>query len=475
MLFNSLAFAVFFPLVYLVYRVLPHRAQNLFLLGASYLFYGSWDWRFLSLLAISTCVDYGCGIAMAAATEQRRRKALLGASLVSNLGMLAVFKYFDFFVGSMQDLLGGLGLDFDQTTLGIVLPVGISFYTFQTLSYTIDVYRGDLAPERDFVTFALFVSFFPQLVAGPIERATRLLPQLRAPRRITPDQVTQGAWLVFWGFFLKTFVADNLGPIASEVFDGTGSVDGARALIGVYAFAFQIFGDFAGYSSIAIGIALMMGIRLSTNFRSPYLVTNPRDFWHHWHISLSTWLRDYLYIPLGGGRGTRWFVYRNLFLTMLLGGLWHGAAWTFVLWGAFQGALLVGHRAWLERFPTPLADGTSMAGRGWWALKVLAMFHATCLGWLIFRSPSLERLGQILAGMVSSLRYPTAADAFHLLQLAFFTGLLLAIQLMQRRAGDVAAAGSTPAWSRVPVAAAMLFLMLVWGNYGGSAFIYFQF
>jgi D-alanyl-lipoteichoic acid acyltransferase DltB (MBOAT superfamily) len=474
LLFNSVIFVAFFAVVYGLYRSLPHRAQNLMLLVASYVFYGSWDWRFLSLIWISTIVDFFCGRAIYDSAGTRARRGYLALSVVTNLALLGFFKYCNFFSENLQALAGLFGLTLDRLTLEVILPVGISFYTFQTLSYSIDIYRGELKPERRFLDFALFVAFFPQLVAGPIERARRLLPQIREPRRILAADVESGLWFVFWGFFLKIFVADNLAPIVNVTFRDAATVEGAQVLVAVYAFAFQIFGDFAGYSSIAIGIGKLMGFHLMTNFRFPYFVTNPRDFWRNWHISLSTWLRDYLYIPLGGSRGSRFMIYRNLFLTMLLGGLWHGAAWTFVLWGAYQGAILMIHRVATRHAATEPVVGGPLA----WtirALRILFMFQVTCLGWLIFRAESMTQLGRLLNAVFTDLGPPSRATVYYAAQLFFYTWLMVLVQLLQRWSRDKRGLLRLPGWIRVPVAVAMFYSLLVWGAFGGQEFIYFQF
>ncbi|MDA1306433.1 MAG: MBOAT family protein, partial [Acidobacteria bacterium] len=313
------------------------------LLVASYVFYGAWDYRFLSLLGISTIIDYVVALRMADAAG-RHRKAWLIVSLVTNLGLLGFFKYFNFFVDSGNALLIALGVDPMPMRLHIVLPVGISFYTFQTLSYTIDVYRGKLDPTRSLRDFALFVAYFPQLVAGPIERATHLLPQVLNPRRLSMPLLHQGLWLISWGLFKKMVIANNLAIVVDRTFAAGSGATGAEYLIAIYAFAFQIYCDFSGYSDIARGLAALMGIDLMVNFNNPYAATNPREFWRRWHISLSTWLRDYLYVPLGGNRGALWQTYRALMLTMLLGGIWHGAQWTFVVWGLYHGVWLAVHR-----------------------------------------------------------------------------------------------------------------------------------
>ena len=317
MLFNSLEFLVFFALVYGLYRVLGHRGQNRMLLLASYVFYGAWDWRFLSLILISTLVDYQAGLKIASSDQRGQKRFWLFCSVATNLSLLGFFKYFNFFAENLAGLFGLFGIQLDPVTLRIVLPVGISFYTFQTMSYTIDIYRGKLAPTRSLPDFALFVAFFPQLVAGPVERARNLLPQILAPRTVTREGFFQGCFLIGWGLFEKVFIADNLARIVDPVFATDGSWGGATILLACYAFAFQIFCDFDGYSNIARGIGKCLGFEIMINFNLPYFAVNPSDFWKRWHISLSSWLRDYLDIPRGGIRSGTWMTYRNLALTML--------------------------------------------------------------------------------------------------------------------------------------------------------------
>ena len=389
MLFTELQFWVFFGVVLALYTVLPHRGQNRMLLVASYLFYAAWDWRFLGLIVLSTGVDYLVGLRLAQENEEGRRRALLTVSLVTNLGMLGIFKYLGFFVGGFSDMLVAIGLAADPAVLGIVLPVGISFYTFQTLSYTIDVYRRDLEPSDDVLDFALFVAFFPQLVAGPIERASNLLPNIARPRRITWDGVSRGAVLCLLGLIKKVVIADGVAGSVDAVFTGA---DPTRwdVIVGSWLFAVQIYGDFSGYTDIARGVAMILGFGLMRNFAQPYFAANPQEFWRRWHISLSTWLRDYLYISLGGNRGGRVATYRNLMLTMVLGGLWHGAAWNFVLWGAYQGGLLAVHRAIVG--PRAGAARRSALAPFWRILKVAAFFQVVCYGWLLFRATSLDQI-----------------------------------------------------------------------------------
>ncbi len=471
MLFNSLQFAVFFAIVYSLYLVLNHKHQNRLLLLASYVFYGAWDWRFLSLIFVSTVIDYVCGLKIYSSRDTGRRKRYLFISIFSNLSILGFFKYFDFFAGNFQILAGRFGLPIQPRFLQVILPVGISFYTFQTMSYTIDVYRREMKPTRKFLDFALFVSFFPQLVAGPIERARHLLPQMLKPRQPDLDKFYQGCFLIFWGLFQKIYVADNLARIVDPVFASSAPYNGAGVLLALYAFAFQIFCDFAGYSNIARGLGKCMGFEIMVNFNLPYFAQNPREFWHRWHISLSSWLRDYLYIPLGGSREGSWKTYRNLAVTMLLGGLWHGAAWNFIVWGAYQGLLLIIHRLLsplLEKLELPSGSlRKKFAG----ALKIICFFQLTCFGWLIFRARSLTQIVEMSRSLLGN---------FHLVQgiglkfIALHIILLLVIQFIQYRKDDLMALYRWPAPLLAGVHALMFYLM-VWGGTTGHSFIYFQF
>jgi len=351
-LFNSLEFLVFLPLVFAAYWILNLwtgtraglRAQNLLVLAASYVFYGWWDWRFLSLIAFSTAVDYAVGLQIAKANAAElapdapedacspKAKRWLFVSLAVNLGLLGYFKYANFFIESWVDAWAAAGVTMHASTLQIILPVGISFYTFQTLSYSIDIYRRRLEPSKDFIAFAAFVSFFPQLVAGPIERASALLPQITKRRHFDYDLAVSGMRLILWGMFKKVVVADTCAIYVNDIFANYEQYSGPTLVLGAIYFAFQIYGDFSGYSDIAIGTARLFGIRLMTNFRTPYFSRDIAEFWRRWHISLSTWFRDYLYIPLGGSRVGKWKAVRNTFIIFLVSGFWHGANWTFVAW-----------------------------------------------------------------------------------------------------------------------------------------------
>jgi alginate O-acetyltransferase complex protein AlgI len=473
MVFNSLHFVWFFLVVYALYRALGHRPQNWLLLVASYYFYAAWDWRFLGLLVGSTLVDYTCARLIDRTDAPRRRQALLTLSLGFNLTLLGFFKYFNFFADSLHTMFALLGWQLDFVTVRVLLPIGISFYTFVTMSYVIDVYRREIPATRDLLDFAVFVAYFPHLVAGPILRATLLLTQIDRPRTITAEQIRDGLWLILWGYFQKVFVADNLAGLANLVFDPSAHPTGINVLLGAYAFAFQIYGDFAGYSNIARGTSKLMGIELIENFRFPYLVRSPQAFWRNWHISLSTWLRDYLYIPLGGNRGTAAATRRNLFLTMLLGGLWHGAAWTFVLWGAYHGVLLIAYRGLAPlRAAQRWLLGPSPAARviGWFV-----MFHLTCLGWIIFRARSARQIADMVTAVATNLAPSTVDTSQLLVPLVLCVLPLMAVHALQAYYDDVLVVPRLPIGVRYSVYAATFYLTMLFGNFGGSEFIYFQF
>jgi D-alanyl-lipoteichoic acid acyltransferase DltB (MBOAT superfamily) len=473
MLFNSFQFAFFFAAFFPTYWLLKNRYhwQNLLLLAAGYYFYACWDWRFLSLLVISTVADFFCGLAVDRIEAPTRRKAFVALSMALNLGFLGYFKYFNFFVGSLHTLLTQAGLHVPEWHLKVVLPIGISFYTFQSMSYVIDVYRRDIKPTRNFIEFAAFVSFFPHLVAGPIMRPTTLLPQVSNPRRFNLQQFYEGSYLIFWGLTKKVVVADNLANIVNDLFGRWQTIDGGLALLAIYAFAFQIYCDFSGYTDAARGIAKCLGFELALNFNLPYFAANPQEFWSRWHISLSTWLRDYLYIPLGGNRGGTVKLYRNLMLTMIIGGLWHGAAWTFVIWGFYQGVLLVGHRLlrpWLDLIrPKDAVDRAC-----WKAVRIVATFHMVCFGWLLFRAESMAQVAGMVRAMVQRPAIP--ASAF-LLPVVLVTLPLLVIQLIQYLSKDLDIILKTPWYVRSVFYTALFYAFILAGEFGGSQFIYFQF
>ncbi len=473
MLFNSIIFLGFIFIVLSAYYAFKYqyRIQNTILLAASYVFYGYWDWRFLFLIALSTVIDFIVGKKIYQATNSAEKKRWVTLSIVANLGILGFFKYFNFFADSFVKVLEGVGFYPDVFTLQIVLPVGISFYTFQTMSYGIDIYRGELKPSTNFWEFALFVSFFPQLVAGPIERAVNLLPQIQRPRILKTDQINAGIFLIVWGYFKKVVVADNCAIVANQVFENYTEYQGLDLLIGVLAFTLQIYGDFSGYSDIARGLAKIMGFELMLNFRLPYFAVSPSDFWRRWHISLSTWLRDYLYIPLGGNRLGNFNTYRNLFLTMLLGGLWHGAAWNFVIWGAFHGLILIVYRLLQER-NLPKTNAATATGYSRWNLypRMLVMFVLTLFGWLIFRADSVHQISYFLDNlfvMNQSVRviYKPMLIAFP----------LIIVQIVQHKTKDLLIVTKLPMLFLAGFYTFLIFLMFVYGVREYTEFIYFQF
>ena len=399
MLFPTITFAIFLTLVLLVHTVLLKKPTlwKIGMLIASYIFYAWWDWRLLTLIWTSTLVDFWAGrrIDDTASTSHRRSYLLL--SICTNLGILAYFKYAGFFVDSFVDVMGSLGFNLSVEPLRIILPVGISFYTFQTMSYSIDIYRNSLKPTKSLLDFALFVGFFPQLVAGPIVRAKDFLQQLSTNNR-EPIQMGRATKLILGGLFKKIVIADLLATeIVDGVFRNPAGSTGLETLIGIYGYALQIYGDFSGYSDIAIGIALLLGFQFSDNFNQPYRALSLQDFWRRWHISLSSWLRDYLYIGLGGNRKGKAKTYRNLLLTMLLGGLWHGAAWTFVAWGLLHGGGLAIERAIDERSIEPVNQKSFRR-----FLRGLFTFHLVCAGWVFFRSVDMERAFEVFAALGNS-------------------------------------------------------------------------
>jgi alginate O-acetyltransferase complex protein AlgI len=478
MVFNSAAFAVFFVVVYALYwMTAAHlRRQNQLIFFSSCLFYAWWDWRFLFLMLLTITIDYFISRRLGVTQEPGKRKRLLAVSVVTNLSILGFFKYFNFFTSSLERFLSLFGMPADLPFLNIILPVGISFYTFQSMSYVIDVYRRQMAPADSLLNYASYVSFFPQLVAGPIERATHLLPQIQKPRRMQKDLCLEGVYLVFWGLFKKMFIADNLAKIVNPVFQGHGAENGILVLLAVYAFAFQIYCDFSGYSDIARGLGKLMGFDIMINFNLPYFSTNPAEFWRRWHISLSTWLRDYIYIPLGGNQKGSLLTYRNLALTMLLGGLWHGAKWTFVVWGAYHGLLLILHRLagpLLESLPKPRG---AFFQKVVFPLKVFSFFHLVCLGWLFFRAESFSQAQKMLSAILTNFRLedPVAAGQ-SLCTFVFLTGLLLAVQYFQYMKKDLLVVLKFKPWVQILFYWAVFYLILLFGVTSNEQFIYFQF
>lgn len=472
MLFNSAEFLRFIAVVYPIYLVLAYSNtarqksfRNLFLLAASYCFYAAWDYRFLNLIIISTLVDFLVARAIERQRSENAKFGFLALSIVTNLSLLGFFKYYNFFVESFASLLTYFGMSAHLPTLEIALPVGISFYTFQTLGYTIDVYRGDIRASANVLNFALYVAFFPQLVAGPIEKAQHLLPQLDNPARIDSQKVWTGLYWILLGYFQKCVIADTMAPIVDYSFAHPDKLSGIISLIGVVAFALQIFGDFSGYTFIARGIALLMGIELMRNFRAPYFATCPSDFWKRWHISLSQWLRDYLYISLGGNRRGKVLSYRNLLITMVLGGLWHGAAWNFVLWGLYHGlALVLTHRSF--RF-------LRLEWRFFFVVKIFATFLFTLFGWLLFRVHSLQQLNNILLNIFYNFSYSPNLSMYLIPTLICFCVIFL-MHYLDEHFGDDAIVKISSKPIRLGIL--IFFALSVFGvGFQAEPFLYFQF
>lgn len=405
MLFPTIQFAAFFVVVLTAsWLLMPRPARwKLFMLVASYVFYGAWDWRFMSLLAGSTVVNQFAAMQLAGTTSEKSRRRVLVGAVAANLGVLAWFKYYGFFISSLTNALEPVGIQPPLPLLQIVLPVGISFFTFQALSYVIDVYRSEIEPAAP-IDFAVYLSFFPQLVAGPIVRATEFLPQLRARRDPRKVDGARAFGLIIGGLFKKVVVANTLATqIVDPVFAGPDQFSALEILLAVYGYAVQIYADFSGYTDIAIGVALLLGFSFPRNFNAPYTAMSLQDFWRRWHMTLSRWLRDYLYVPLGGSHGSRTATYRNVVITMVLGGLWHGAAWTFVTWGALHGLCLAAERWHNERRSHREPSlATPEGGPGSRALRRLVTFHIVCIGWMFFRADSVATVGTLLARMVTA-------------------------------------------------------------------------
>ena len=405
MLFNSIDFAIFLPIVFLLYWFVANKnlkLQNLLIVGASYLFYGWWDWRFLSLILFSTLIDYSVGRRLLNEENVSKRKILLWISIIVNLGFLGFFKYYNFFLDNFVTAFSFFGTQINAQGLNIILPVGISFYTFQTLSYTIDVYKRKLEPTKDFIAFTAFVSFFPQLVAGPIERATNLLPQFYKKRTFEYDKAVDGLRQILWGLFKKIVIADNSAQIANEIFNNSADYSGSTLVLGAIFFTFQIYGDFSGYSDIAIGTSRLFGFGLKQNFAFPYFSRDIAEFWRRWHISLSTWFRDYLYIPLGGSRGGTWMKVRNTFVIFIVSGFWHGANWTFAVWGALNALyflpllLLKKNRA---NTNTVAEEKTFPSIKEFFQMVIT--FSLTVFAWIFFRAENIEHAYSYISTIIS--------------------------------------------------------------------------
>ena len=482
MLFNSIDFAVFFPIVFAIYWLINKyalRYQNIFLLVASYVFYGWWDWKFLSLIALSSVVDFIIGQQLVSASNATARKILLSISLVVNLGMLGFFKYYNFFIENFSNAFTLLGGEISDMSLQIVLPVGISFYTFQTLSYTIDVYKGKIAPTKDAIAFFAFVSFFPQLVAGPIERASNLLPQFYKKRVFEYSNSIEGLKQILWGLFKKIVIADNCADVVNHIFYNSADMNGSSLLLGGLFFAFQIYGDFSGYSDIAIGLSKLFGFTLMRNFAFPYFSRDIAEFWRRWHISLSTWFRDYLYIPLGGSAGGMKGRIRNTFIIFIVSGFWHGANWTFIVWGALNA---------LYFLPLLLMQqnrkNLNVVGEGKLfpsireLISVVTTFGLTVIAWVFFRAENVPHALSYLGGIfdVSVFQSPVLLEDFNIYLIISLIIVMTIIEWLDRDA-EFALQKLTNNWKR-PIRYSFYYVVLImvlWFSGKEQEFIYFQF
>lgn len=442
MLFNSIDFAIFLPIVFVFYWFIVQKnlkLQNALIVVSSYIFYGWWDWRFLSLIAFSTLVDYLVGLEILKEERKNRRKVLLWISILVNLGFLGFFKYYNFFLDNFTAAFSFFGTQISSSSLSIILPVGISFYTFQTLSYSIDVYRRKLEPTRDFIALAAFVSFFPQLVAGPIERATNLLPQFYSKRKFDYSKAVDGMRQILWGLFKKMVVADNCAEYANLIFNNSSDYSGSTLVLGAVFFTFQIYGDFSGYSDIAIGTSRLFGFNLMQNFGFPYFSRDIAEFWRRWHISLSTWFRDYLYIPLGGSKGGTWMKVRNTFLIFIVSGFWHGANWTFVIWGALNAVYFLPllltkiNRTHLG----VVAQGKYLPSFREFFM-MLSTFSLTVIAWIFFRAESVSKALSYLGGIFNTSLFSNPIvgvvnNTFSFLLFILMLVFLVAIEWMNRQ------------------------------------------
>ncbi len=480
--FNSIDFAIFLPVVFILYWFLTNKdlkLQNLLIVIASYIFYGWWDWRFLSLLLFSTLVDYSVGRRLGTENNKTRRKILLWVSISLNLGLLAVFKYYNFFLDNFITAFTFFGTEISASSLNIILPVGISFYTFQTLSYGIDVYNRKLEPTKDFIAFAAFVSFFPQLVAGPIERATHLLPQFYKKRQFSYPLAVDGLRQILWGLFKKIVIADNCAEFANLIFNNSASYSGSTLVLGALFFTFQIYCDFSGYSDIAIGTSRLFGFDLMRNFNFPYFSRDFAEFWRRWHISLSTWFRDYLYIPLGGSHGGTWMKVRNTFIIFIASGFWHGANWTFIVWGLLN-ALYFLPLLLTKTNRTNLgviAEGKLIPGFKDFSLMLLT-FSLTVFAWIFFRANNIEHAINYISGIISPSLFTIPVfegtrEAWITLAL---TGIFVSIEWIGREHQyAIEKLGLT--WKR-PLRYAVYYAIIIvifWFGGKEQEFIYFQF
>ncbi len=484
MLFNSINFAIFLPVVFLLYWLVAKknlRQQNILLLVSSYFFYASWDWRFLFLLIFSTLLDYFTGIKIYEAATKKKKFFWLWLSIGINLGFLGIFKYYNFFAASFADGLSLLGIKSDFGTLNIILPVGISFYTFHGLSYVIDLYKNKIKPERDFIDYSLFVSFFPLLVAGPIERATHLLPQIVEKRKFDYSKIIDGLRQILWGLFKKIVIADNCAEFANTIFNNAAAYSGSTLVLGALFFSFQIYCDFSGYSDIALGAARLFGIELLKNFAFPYFSRDIAEFWRRWHISLSSWFRDYLYIPLGGSKGGTWMKVRNTFIIFIVSGFWHGANWTFIVWGLLNAIYIMPSIIFNTN-----RNNLDIAAQGKYlptvkeVLSIILTFSLTVFAWIFFRAVSVGHAVNYISGIFSKTLFtvPSFPGMESAKTMMFLIVLFFGIEWIQRtrqHALQFSQGSALKSYSIILLNSIIIWAIILWGAFGNKSFIYFQF
>ncbi len=477
MLFNSIGFLIFLPAVFILYWFIFNRKyqhQNRLILLASFYFYACWDWRFLFLLIFSIGLDFLSGIQIEKSRSKKEAKFWLTLSIIINLGFLGFFKYYNFFIGSFSDLLNGFGFHANVWLLKIVLPVGISFYTFHGLSYVIDIYKKRISAERNFIDYAVFVSYFPLLVAGPIERATHLLPQIQRKRIFNYEQAVDGMRQILWGFFKKMVIADNCAPLVNDIFINYHTESASNLVLGAVLFAFQIYGDFSGYSDIALGVSRLFGIELLKNFSFPYFSRDIAEFWRRWHISLSSWFRDYLYIPLGGSKGGLMMKIRNTFIIFLVSGFWHGANWTFIIWGGLNALyfmpLLITERnrqnlevVAVGKFFPSLRE----------TLQILLTFALTCFAWIFFRAASVSQAIAYIGKIFSKTLFTIPPHLPY--KVLSLVGFMLVIEWINRRMFHGLEIKRFNPWVRRILYLAIIYIIFRYANFGNNEFIYFQF
>lgn len=493
MLFNSFSFLVFFPIVVLVYYIIPKRVRYIWLLVASYYFYMAWNAKYALLIALSTIITWGSGLLIAKADDDKEKKGIVAGSLVINLGILFFFKYFDFTIDNINYVLGKIGVTVLGHPFDIILPVGISFYTFQALSYTIDVYRNEIEPEKNFFRYALYVSFFPQLVAGPIERSKNLLPQIQKVEEIKPKykEIINGLILMLWGLFMKMVIADRLSILVDKVFEDVYMYGTVELVVGAIGFAIQIYCDFNGYSTIAVGAARVMGIEIMNNFDTPYFAVSISDFWKRWHISLSSWFRDYVYIPLGGNRKGKFRKYINLMITMLVSGLWHGANWTYVIWGGLHGVYqVIGDLLKPVREKLHSLLGTNKDVFSFKFGQVVVTFCLTTFAWIFFRASNVRDAFVYIKRMFTRWNPWSILDhsiydlglnllEMNILMITLVLLLLTDVIRYKKKVSVSDALVSQNMWFRWVVVIGLIVAILVFGEYGvnfdSTQFIYFDF